>query len=54
MINSDLRNWLVKGCHDLKASENEMNVDLEEILTDIICFHSQQAGEKFFKGLSYR
>lgn len=40
--------WFRKVENDLKNIENNINSD--EIPTDTICFHAQQAVEKFFKG----
>jgi len=46
--NSDLvKNWLEKARRDLTTAKN--GLAYSEILTDIICFHAQQAGEKYLK-----
>ena len=41
MTDDYIKNWLIKADHDLKATENELNIKTNEILTDIICFHCQ-------------
>lgn len=40
--------WFKKAENDLKNIEN--NIRSEDPPTDTICFHAQQAVEKFFKG----
>jgi len=46
--NVDLvRNWLEKARRDLITAKN--GLDSSEPFTDIICFHAQQAGEKYLK-----
>lgn len=46
--NVDLvRNWLEKARRDLITARN--GLDSSEPFTDIICFHAQQAGEKYLK-----
>jgi len=44
--------WVLYAKMDLKVARRELHVseDEEEILTPIICFHSQQAVEKALKG----
>jgi len=39
--------WKLKADRDLKLVEKELNT--EEPLTDILCFHCQQAVEKYLK-----
>ena len=39
--------WLIKAGKDLTTIEQLLNYD--EIVTDSICFHAQQAIEKFLK-----
>lgn len=39
--------WFMKADHDLMAIENELNSN--NPVTDIICFHAQQASEKYLK-----
>ena len=42
-----LKLWKIKAEHDIKAAEKEL-FSIEP-LTDIVCFHAQQAAEKFLK-----
>ena len=44
---SNYRTWLAKAEHDLLNIEN--NLKAPEIPWDTICFHAQQAAEKFLK-----
>ncbi len=45
---TDLVNkWILKVENDLKAAAQMLNA--EEPVTDAICFHCQQAAEKYFK-----
>ena len=39
--------WLIKGDNDLKTAEYGLGAD--EPITDTICFHCQQAVEKYLK-----
>ena len=39
--------WKTKAAHDLKIASKEIKA--EDALTDIICFHAQQAAEKYLK-----
>jgi HEPN domain-containing protein len=41
--------WFRKAEHDLLSARN--NLVAEEIPTDAVCFHCQQAAEKYLKGL---
>jgi len=42
-----LKLWKIKAEHDIKAAEKELfSIDP---LTDIVCFHAQQAAEKYLK-----
>jgi len=43
-----VRGWLKKADSDLKNIKNNFNS--EDIPTDTICFHAQQAIEKYIKG----
>ena len=42
-----VKNWLEKARRDLMTAKNGLNSS--EPFTDIICFHAQQAGEKYIK-----
>ncbi|MCP5102584.1 MAG: HEPN domain-containing protein [bacterium] len=44
-----LEKWLIKANNDLKVAENEIELSPEDMVTDAICFHSQQAVEKYLK-----
>ena len=44
-----VRQWLKKAENDLLNIRN--NLDADEVPTDSVCFHAQQAIEKMFKGL---
>jgi len=46
--NDIVRMWFKKADNDLKNIEN--NLASKDIPSDTICFHSQQAIEKYFKG----
>ncbi len=41
--------WIEKADNDLKAAEILFNVDREEMVTDVICFHCEQVVEKYLK-----
>jgi HEPN domain-containing protein len=43
-----VRGWFEKGDRDLRAAQSLM--DDPDPVTDIICFHCQQAAEKYLKG----
>jgi HEPN domain-containing protein len=49
LMDDYLNNWLVKAEHDLKAAEHELNRVESDVITDIVCFHCQQAVEKYLK-----
>ena len=42
-----VNNWIKKADRDLEVSKREL--ELSKPLTDIICFHAQQAAEKYMK-----
>lgn len=42
-----VRNWLEKARRDFVTARN--GLDSSEPFTEIICFHAQQAGEKYIK-----
>ena len=49
MDNKDVaQNWFNKGNNDLVAAEYLLTMNIPP--TDVICFHSQQASEKYLKG----
>lgn len=41
--------WCEKGRRDFITAENSL-LDVKEIFPDIVCFHAQQAAEKYLKG----
>ncbi|HLP57942.1 MAG TPA: HEPN domain-containing protein [Candidatus Deferrimicrobium sp.] len=49
MIDEYLEKWLIKANNDLKVAENESHLTPQDMVTDAICFHSQQAVEKYLK-----
>ena len=49
MNNKYLKNWITKADNDLKVAEHEMNISVDECVTEAICFHCQQAVEKYLK-----
>ena len=44
-----VRQWLHKAANDLRNISN--NLSAEEVPTDTVCFHAQQAIEKLLKGV---
>lgn len=46
-LKSIVGQWLVKGDNDLKTAEHGLTAS--EPITDTICFHCQQAVEKYLK-----
>ena len=38
-----------KADKDIKTAEHELNLPQEETITETVCFHSQQAVEKYLK-----
>ena len=49
MNNEYLQNWIIKAENDLKVAEHESRVDKADRVTEAICFHCQQAVEKYLK-----
>ncbi|MCX7727802.1 MAG: HEPN domain-containing protein [Chitinispirillaceae bacterium] len=46
-MNEEIKKWLIKAENDLKVAKNEINI--KDAPRDIICFHCQQAVEKYLK-----
>lgn len=46
-VNRLVKLWHVKADNDLKTIENEL--EAKTVITDTICFHAQQAAEKYLK-----
>lgn len=44
-----VKRWLIKANNDLKVAENEMGLSPDDIVTEAVCFHCEQAVEKFLK-----
>ncbi|MCK4766089.1 MAG: HEPN domain-containing protein [Candidatus Aminicenantes bacterium] len=42
-----VNNWIIKADKDLKSVEHELT--FEDAVTETICFHCQQAAEKYLK-----
>lgn len=42
-----INNWIIKAEKDLKSVEHELT--FEDAVTETICFHCQQAAEKYLK-----
>jgi len=49
MIDKETKNWLIKAINDYKTAEKLINLSENEIITDTLCFHCQQAVEKLLK-----
>ena len=49
MIDRYLKGWLIKAMNDIRLIQNEFTLPDDKIVTDAVCFHSQQATEKFLK-----
>lgn len=51
-MNSDyLKNWIAKADNDLMIIKHELFLPESEWVTDMICYHCQQAAEKYLKAL---
>lgn len=49
MIDEYIEKWLIKTDNDLKIAEHELSLPQEETIIDAVCFHCQQAVEKYLK-----
>ena len=49
MIESYLKQWLKKALNDISVMQHELALPEEEIITESVCFHAQQAAEKLLK-----
>ncbi len=49
MIDEYIEKWIIKAVNDLKVAEHELRQPADEIVTDAICFHCQQAVKKLLK-----
>jgi len=44
-----VKKWLLKANNDLKAATSLLKMPSGQIVTEAVCFHSQQAAEKYLK-----
>jgi HEPN domain-containing protein len=44
-----VKKWLLKANNDLKAATSLLKMPSGEVVTEAVCFHSQQAAEKYLK-----
>lgn len=49
MIDEEVIEWLKKANSDFKLIEHELKLSEEEVVKDVVCFHCQQAVEKYLK-----
>ncbi len=49
MIDEYIKKWVIKAMNDIKVARHEINLPEDEMTTDAVCFHCQQAAEKLFK-----
>lgn len=49
MMDEYVQKWIIKARNDIKVAENELSFNNEDIVTEAVCFHAQQAVEKFLK-----
>lgn len=49
MIDEYIKQWLTKANDDLKIVEHELDLPEKEIVKNAVCFHCQQAVEKYLK-----
>ena len=43
------RQWIIKAMEDMRVMEHEFSFSEEDVVTSAVCFHAQQAVEKFLK-----
>jgi HEPN domain-containing protein len=48
-MNTEVKNWLIKAFNDYKTIMKLIDCPEEEIVTDSVCFHSEQFFEKTLK-----
>jgi HEPN domain-containing protein len=48
-VSEYVKKWLIKAGNDLKVAQNEIKLPEKDMVTEAICFHSQQAVEKLLK-----
>lgn len=49
MIDEYVKKWLIKANNDLKVAESLLKLPERQLVTEAVCFHAQQAVEKFLK-----
>jgi HEPN domain-containing protein len=49
MIDDEVKEWLIKAESDFKVIEHELKLPDDEMVKDAVCFHCQQAVEKYLK-----
>ena len=49
MIDDEIKEWIKKAENDLKVVEHELKLSEGEIAKEDVCFHCQQAIEKYLK-----
>jgi len=54
MSDEYLQKWLLRADNDLKVAEREMAAPQDALVTEAVCFHCQQAAEKYLKGYLVR
>ena len=50
MTDAYLARWLRHADRDLHVAENELHTLTGDVITEAVCFHAQQAVEKYLKG----
>lgn len=49
MIKEETKRWLIKALNDYKTAKKLLKSSENEVITDTLCFHCQQAVEKLLK-----
>ena len=49
MISDFIKQWIEKADKDLRTVKHELALSKKETITETVCFHSQQAVEKYLK-----
>ncbi len=48
-MNEETKKWLTKALNDYRTAQKLLSFPEDEIITDSVCFHAQQAVEKLLK-----
>ena len=48
-MDDEVKEWLIKAESDFRVIEHELKLPDDEIVKDAVCFHCQQAVEKYLK-----